>query len=130
MPMPSGPTAFCLPLRLKQYGNEAHSGFDNVALVGEFGRDAIHVSTAAISSHDPGEYASLEAQLQALVTRRNALASDIEAQLDKIPGCSGFTANTQALDHLNDRGQELLEDMRHLAAGHGDEDDNRFDDGD
>jgi hypothetical protein len=100
------------------------------APVGEFGRDAIHVSTAAISSHDPGEYASLEAQLQALVTRRNALASDIEAQLNKIPGCSGFTANAQALDRLNDRGQELLEDMRHLAARHGDEDDSRFEGGD
>jgi hypothetical protein len=100
------------------------------APVGEFGRDAIHVSTAAISSHEPGEYASLEAQLQALVTRRNALAGDIQAQLDKIPGCGRFTTNEQTLERLNDRGQELLEDMRHLAGGHHDDDDSQFDSGD
>jgi hypothetical protein len=65
------------------------------APVGEFGRDATHVSTEAISSRDPGEYASLEAQLQALVTRRNALASDIEPQLDTIPGCGRFTQTSK-----------------------------------
>ena len=106
-----------------------------------FGRDAIHVSTAAIKSDDPGTYASLEDRLQNLVTRRDVLAGQMLAQLDKIPGCGGLpavhgedegaTSIAGRLDRLNQRGELLLDDMRRLdsAAGQGNRDDSRFDSG-
>ena len=98
------------------------------APVGQFGSDAIHVSTTAIKS-DAAGYAALESKLSNLVDERDALAASIEAQLGKIPGCGGFAtgagghhdrgATLAALHRLNAQGQALLSKMRHLAArGH------------
>jgi hypothetical protein len=100
------------------------------APVGVFGSDAIHVSTTAIKG-DAGTYTLLEAQLGSLVTERDALAKSVEAQLDKVPGCTGFGSSSEddrdstkgALEQLNDRGQEILRDMRRLASEHDAEDD-------
>jgi hypothetical protein len=87
------------------------------APVGAFGRDAISVSTTAIKG-DAATYSSLEDQLQNLVTRRDELANSIEAQLDRVPGCSGFAADDASgnLERLNARGREILQDMRRLAG--------------
>jgi hypothetical protein len=86
------------------------------APVGVFGRDAISVSTTAIKG-DAATYSSLEDQLQNLVTRRDDLAGSIEAQLDKVPGCSGFSAaDGDTLGQLNARGQAILQDMQQLAG--------------
>ncbi len=95
------------------------------APVGLFGRDAIQVSTTAIKS-DAAGYTALESQLQNLVTERDTLAGSIEAQLDKIPGCGGFAANSGeddrgsstvgSLQRLNAQGHALLNKMRRLAG--------------
>jgi hypothetical protein len=94
------------------------------APVGLFGRDAIQVSTTAIKG-DSATYTSLENQLQNLVTERDATAAAIEAQLDKLPGCSGFAAATSedgdsgsaaTLERLNEQGRNVLEKMRRLAG--------------
>jgi len=95
------------------------------APVGQFGRNAIHVSTTAIKS-DAAGYAALESQLQNLVTERDALAASIEAQLDKLPGCGGLATSGGDDDHrsstaatlqrLNAQGHSLLNKMRRLAG--------------
>jgi hypothetical protein len=91
------------------------------APVGLFGSDAIHVSTTAIKG-DAATYTSLENQLNKLVTDRDALATSIEAQLNKVPGCGGLTASPSdhgahgsTLEELNDRGPALLEARQRLA---------------
>jgi hypothetical protein len=100
------------------------------APVGQFGADAISVSTRAIKG-DASTYSSLEGQLQTLVTRRDALAADIEAQLDTIPGCGGFAttqveeerrgSSADSLEQLNARARQILQDMRRLAGGRPDD---------
>jgi hypothetical protein len=91
------------------------------APLGQFGTDAIQVSTAAIRA-DSGTHTSLENQLQNLVIERDALSTTIEAQLDRVPGCGslgggsadrGATAGT--LSRLNDRSQDLINQMNRLA---------------
>ena len=101
------------------------------APVGAFGKAAIAISTAAIEGND-GNYAALEHHLSGLVGQRDALVSQMETVLDKIPGCSGSTstddrtARNEGDDHgspniqqLNQRGRELLEEIQELARSSG-----------
>jgi hypothetical protein len=98
------------------------------APVGEFGRDAITVSTRAIQGTD-ADYARLEGQLQRMVNRRDALAASIEAQLDPIAGCDrAATAagkasgpggdrvpDTAVVNQLTAEARDLLQSMGDMA---------------
>jgi hypothetical protein len=85
------------------------------APLGEFGQEAIGVSTRAIQGGDT-DYGRLEGRLQRLVSQRDALAASIEAQLDPIPGCGAGKGNDPgALNQLTDQARDLLQSMRDLA---------------
>jgi hypothetical protein len=80
---------------------------------GEFGRGAIKLSTAAIRGDD-ATYAAALNKLSILVDKRDALAAQIEATLDKIPGCGGFgpSDNRDALIHMGQDARVLLTYMQ------------------
>jgi hypothetical protein len=79
------------------------------APVGQFGRASIQMSTTAIEG-DAATYADFEGKLDRLVTKRDALVASIEAELDRIPGCGGFTSGETAatFNQLTASGRELL----------------------
>jgi hypothetical protein len=78
------------------------------APVGQFGRAAIQMSTTAIKSDD-STYATIEAKLDRLVGKRDALVATMQSELDKIPGCEGFTTETAGTFHqLTASGRELM----------------------
>jgi hypothetical protein len=77
------------------------------APVNTFGQGALRLSTTAIKGSD-ATYAQAEQKLDALVAQRDVLAAQIEAEIDKIPGCTGFgaadmthTFNQQSQDARN-----------------------------
>jgi hypothetical protein len=79
------------------------------APVGQFGRAAIQMSTNAIES-DAVTYAVLDDTLDRLVSQRDTLVASMEAELDKVPGCGGFTRADTAGNfiQLTARGRALL----------------------
>jgi hypothetical protein len=103
------------------------------APVGQFGTAAIQLSTRAIKG-DASTYARIESRLDSLVTRRDTLVASMQAELGKIPGCSGFTDRDtdDKLERLTERGRDLLEQIQSAARSersrYGDSDDGFRDD--
>jgi hypothetical protein len=78
------------------------------APVGQFGRAAIQMSTTAIKADD-ATYATIEAKLDRLVGKRDVLVASIESEIDKIPGCGGFTTETpDTFNQLTASARELM----------------------
>ena len=87
------------------------------APVGAFGLDSLKVSTTALASTSSGDstYTSLENKLMNLGQERDELAAQMSAALNGA-AFGGHAIDEHAAERLIDRGQELLEQARELAA--------------
>jgi len=83
------------------------------AAVGQFGMTTLMVSTRAIEGDD-STYSSLENQLQALGTQRDAVAGQMSAMLNAAAGGQAIDEN-QAKD-LTTQGQAVLQQATALAS--------------
>ena len=83
------------------------------AAVGQFGMTTLMVSTRAIEGDD-STYSSLENQLQALGTQRDAVAGQMSAMLNAAAGGQAIDEN-QAKDLIT-QGQALLQQATALAS--------------
>jgi len=83
------------------------------AAVGQFGMTTLMVSTRAIEGDD-STYSSLESQLQALGTQRDAVAGKMSAMLNAAAGGQAIDEN-QAKDLIT-QGQALLQQATALAS--------------
>jgi hypothetical protein len=79
------------------------------APVNDFGRGSILLSTAAIKG-DSATYAALENKLSVLAGKRDALATQIQTQLDNVAGCSGFDSADMrdTFIHLSQQARTIL----------------------
>jgi len=83
------------------------------AAVGQFGMTTLMVSTRAIEGDD-STYSSLESQLQALGTQRDAVAGQMSAMLNAAAGGQAIDEN-QAKDLIT-QGQAVLQQATALAS--------------
>jgi hypothetical protein len=74
------------------------------APVGDFGVGIINLSTLAIKSND-ATYNRLEALITAVTDQRDTLVTQIQAELDSVPGCGGLSREDNS---LHGRGQSML----------------------
>lgn len=88
------------------------------ATVGQFGLDAVKVSTAALESNSSGDrnYADLEHQLTVLASQRDSIAEQMLKQLEAA-AFSGQTVSEGGVESLIGRGKDLLDRVHELASG-------------
>jgi hypothetical protein len=88
------------------------------ATVGQFGVEAVRISTAAIDSNASGDrtYVDLERQLLDLGGQRDAIAGQM---LNLLEGAafSGRALDEERAKSLIEQGQELLDRVQELAGG-------------
>lgn len=84
--------------------------------VGKFGLDTLTASTRGLASSDNGTYTSIEGQLEQLGTARDALAAQMQANLDGA-AFGGQPLSGKAAKKLIHAGDSLLDQAEALAAG-------------
>jgi hypothetical protein len=86
------------------------------APVGDFGKAIISLNTLAIRGND-ATYRALEGVIQSATTQRDAVASQLQAELGQIPGCGGLSPTTDG--GVRGNAESLLGQLR---AGNQDRD--------
>ena len=84
---------------------------------GQVGRNSLKVSTAALASNSPNDatYTNLEGAISSWRTRRDTLAADMKAVLDR--AASGQSIDQNLAQQLIGEGQSLINEVSAAASG-------------